>query len=189
MGYIQLLEKVKKKIPTDKYRHSVGVAEAAGKLAQRHGVCEEKARISGLIHDYARHFDAETLLQTAFRFGIVGDEIQKKAPGLLHGPVGSKLAESELNISDSDIIRAVCFHTTGHPDMTVLDKIIYIADYIEEGRDYPGVRELKNLSFQDLDRACLMGLENTIKFLINTGRLIHPITVETRNTFIEVLGV
>jgi len=108
---------------------------------------------------------------------------------LIHGPVGAKIATDLFKITDRDILSAIEYHTYGKKNMTKLEKIIYLADLIEEGRDYPGVEELRALAERDLDRAVLKALDNSIIHVIAKGGLIHPNTIEARNYIINKLNI
>ena len=112
------------------------------------------------------------------------DEITLKSPQVLHGFVGAIVAKEKFGIEDEMVLDAVKYHTLAKRDMSTLEKIIYIADYIEPGRDFPGVEELREITREDLDKGVLKGLENTILFVIKQGNLIHPLTIEARNFLI-----
>ena len=112
------------------------------------------------------------------------DEITLKSPQVLHGFVGAIVAKEKFGIEDEMVLDAVKYHTLAKKDMSTLEKIIYIADYIEPGRDFPGVEELREITREDLDKGVLKGLENTILFVIKQGNLIHPLTIEARNFLI-----
>lgn len=172
---------VRDKTTPNRFQHSLRVAEQAVKLAAVFGIDQSKAFLAGLLHDYARDLSAVELLQKAGKYGLIEIELERAAPILLHGPVGSKLLEDELNFQDTDILRAISRHTVGDPDMTLLDRILYVADMTEAGRSYPGVEELRRIAEQDLDKALLKGFDITISYVLKKGWPIHPKTVEARN--------
>lgn len=172
---------LRERLRPGRYIHSLGVSEMAGKLAQVHGVDREKAEIAGLVHDIARDLPPAQLLKLASEFGIMVSRVEESFPELLHPMVGAGLLEFELGFTDPQILQAVRFHTTGHPGMSTLDKIIYLADLIEPGRDFPGVERLRWLSVLQLDHAVLEALEQSLQYLICRGKCIHPNSVEARN--------
>lgn len=155
--------------------------QAALDLAQRFGADEEQAGLAAILHDAAKNMGAAELLSLARQDGMIVDIVQQQAPDLLHGPVAAVLARRELSVAEEAVLRAVAIHTTGAPAMSVLDKVIYLADYIEPGRDFPGVEELRRLAARDLDEAVLAAMDGTLHHVIDRGLLIHPLTVEARN--------
>lgn len=157
------------------------MAAAAVDLADRYGADREKARIAGLVHDCARDLPRNILLKRVLEFGIVLDEIEEQETGLLHGPVGAHLASCIFGITDKDVFTSVYYHTTGRARMSLLEKIVYLADYVEPGRHFPGVEELRVWAQRDLNVAILRATDSTLKYVIERGGLIHPRTVEARN--------
>jgi predicted HD superfamily hydrolase involved in NAD metabolism len=177
----QISDRVKKMISSERYFHTLGVKEMAVRLSERYGCDTEKAAVAALLHDCARDMPNKLLLQLAERFGILVDDVLKKQAVLLHGPVGAELSRKIFNINDKEILKAIAVHTTGDADMSKLDKIVYIADYIEPRRSFPGVERLRDAAFRDLDKAVLLALNNTIKYVIKKEWLLHPKTVLARN--------
>ena len=161
--------------------HSLGVSMTSYELALQYGADPAKARIAGLLHDCARELSSKTLLQLAADFGILVTDVDKANPSLLHAPVGAYVASREYSIRDEDILQAIYWHTTGKAGMTLLEKIIFIADYIEPGRHFPGVDTLRKLANHDLDQAVLTGYDLTLRHIIDQGGLIHTASVEGRN--------
>lgn len=165
-----------------RYQHSLGVAETAARLARRYGADEEKAYLAGLVHDCGKEVepeDAAGILKK--RYGITADAMSLKMPRLLHGPLGACMAQSEFDIYDPEVLDAIRYHTTGKANMSLLSKIIYIADYIEPGRDFEGVDQLRELTCRDMDAAIIQGIDFTICDLVEQGKTIHPDTVHCRN--------
>ena len=151
-------------------------------LAGRFGVDVEKARIAGLLHDCAREYRTADLPAEAARRSIAYGEVERAMPLLLHAYVGARRAEELYGVTDAEIQQAIWRHTVGGERMTKLDKIIYFADMIEPQRDYPEVEELRALSrTASLDAMVLEGLSQSIAFVLQSGRLIHPATVAARN--------
>ncbi len=174
-------ERLQEMISEERYLHSLGVADTAVRLARRWGADIEKARIAGLVHDCGKSPSRNILLKRVLEFGIVMDEIEEAEPQLLHGHVSAELALREFGIDDQEVLASIRYHTTGRVSMSLLEKIIYLADYIEPGRDFPGVDELRELAGQDLDMAVLRAMDLTLIHVIQRGLLIHPRTVAARN--------
>lgn len=176
-----VLKNLIEKIGNKRTEHSQGVMDTAVKLANIYNGDANKAKIAGLLHDCAKYKDKSYLLKRANDFGMVLDEIMQENTQLIHGPLGAEVAREEFGIKDEEILNAIRYHTTGRENMTLLDKIIYIADYIEPGRSFPGVEEARDLAFKDLDKSIRCAMDNTIIHLANTGKLIHLDTIKARN--------
>lgn len=167
-----------------RYEHSLRVVDIAAKLAKIYNADVEKVKTAALFHDCAKFQEERSLLKRISDFDIILDKVMQTNKELIHGPLGSKIAELEYGISDKEVLDAIYYHTTGRVNMTLLEKIVYIADYIEPRRNFPGVEEIRAMAFKDLDESILMAMDNTILFLIKNNNLIHPNTLEARNCFI-----
>lgn len=178
---------IKSRLSKRRFKHSIEVARVAAEMAVHFGVDEEKAYITGLLHDYAKGISGEDLMRIAQEKGLIEDKMDLEIPDLLHAPVGAWLLRLELGIDDEEMLRAVTSHTTGALEMSDLDKIIYLADMIEPGRDYSELERLKCTALRDLDRGMLLGLESTIRYCLQQGRLLHPKTIEVRNYYVRLL--
>ena len=137
IGPKEALEIIRFKLSRSRFKHSIQVANTAREMAARYGFDEERAYLTGLLHDYAKGISGQELIDLAEDYGIELDPIDREVPDLLHGPVGACLLADELDIDDQELLHAVSAHTLGCLDMNDLDKIIYLADMIEPGRDYP----------------------------------------------------
>lgn len=173
------------RLSSRRYNHSLQVAQVAREMAGHYGADPDKAYITGLLHDYAKGMPAPELLKIAVAHNLLEDEVDSLVPDLLHAPVGAFLLRSELAIDDEEVLQAVKKHTLGALRMSDLDKIIYLADMIEPGRDFPGLERLKCLAWRDLDEGMLFGLESTIKYCLDEHRILHPLTVRVRNYFLQ----
>lgn len=171
-------------IGLDRYNHSLRVVEIAIKLAKIYGEDIERTEIAALLHDCGKYLDKISLLKKANNFDIILDSVMEANMELIHAPLGSKIAEVEYGIVNKEILNAIYYHTTGRENMTLLDKIIYIADYIEPSRTFYGIDEIRRLAYVDLDKSILKALDTTIIFLINKNKLIHLNTIEARNYLI-----
>ena len=179
-----VMEKLKEWIDEKRLNHSLGVSRCAVELAGYYGADVGKAELAGMLHDCAKGLSFERSLELAKEFGIEFDMIFKMNPALLHAPLGSYLARDVFGIQDVEILEAIACHTTGKKDMTLLEKVLCLADYIEEGRNFPGVEKIRELAFVDINRALLTGLEMSIQAVLKSGMLLHPMTVGARNALL-----
>ena len=180
----EMRSKLIRMLPKRRFIHSLGVEKTAIKLARFYGADWKKAQIAGLIHDCARDLGSGELLKMVERFGIVVDEIELLEPKLLHAPVGAVLATQEFGIEDEEILNAIRLHTTGSQDMSLLDKILYVADYAEPGRSFAGAKVLRKVALEDIDEAVRLAMDQTLLYLVKRGSLIHPRTIEARNAIL-----
>jgi putative HD superfamily hydrolase of NAD metabolism len=178
-------ETIRRLLPEKRFRHSVGVSETAGKLAKKYGADHEKARLAGMLHDIVKYFSDEQLAAVIRRREDVPDDFLEFSDKLWHAPVGAVYAEEKLGISDREILDAMTYHTTGRRNMTLLDKIIFLADYIEPGRDFAGVDEVREEAGKDLNEAVYQELQRTIIHLLENRKSVYPKTFEAYNDLIN----
>jgi len=171
------IEVVKDSMSSYRWEHSLGVAETAKELARFWGADPEKAWLAGIFHDFAREFPEDQLIKIAIEHGLSVLREEKANPVVLHAPVGAFLVREKFGITDPEILSAIAKHTVGGESLTLLDKIILLADMIEAGRDWPGVEKLRYMVYQDLDQTLKEALEGTIRFLKEKGQVIHPHTL------------
>lgn len=177
--------KLKDMLLEKRYNHSLMVKETAVELAQIFGADVKKAGIAGLLHDCAKNFTKDEMFFQCDKYKIVLDDISKKQTGLIHAYLGAEVAKDLFGIEDEEIYDAIFYHTVGKPDMSLLTKIIYIADAIEPLRHYEGVERLRELAHIDLDKALIYQIDMTIKSVLKKGSLLHPNTVDTRNYYLS----
>lgn len=171
---------MEKNLDAKRYEHTLGVAYTAAALAMCYGEDAKNAELAGLLHDCAKCMDNTKKINLCKKHNISINEIELKNPFLLHAKVGSFLAMQKYGIRDKDIINAILNHTTGRPGMTVLEKIVYIADYIEPNRKQaPNLSEIRRLAFCDLDAALVRILEDTLRYLNSVEGEIDPMTQKT----------
>ena len=180
----RILEQLTKELSPKRLAHSQGVSETAASLAARYGADISKARLAGLLHDCARGMPSNILLQVAGASGIVVNDVEQREPMLLHAPVGAVIARRDYGVDDPEVLAAIRWHTTGGPAMALLDEIIFLADYIEPTRSFPGVDRLRALAGENLHAALLAAYDQTIRHLLAEQWLIHPATVEGRNALL-----
>lgn len=184
MNDTQILEKLHDMLDEKRYIHSLGVAQAAAKLAKRYGVDLGQAYTAGLVHDAAKNLSFEQSVEVCGRLRVPLDEIELSNPALIHAGLGAEYITEQFGIMDMQIKNAVRYHTTGRAGMSMLERIIYLADMIEPNRSFDGVEELRELAEKDIDGACIAACELTIRYTMAKGKLIHPNTVFARNDLI-----
>ena len=181
----QMTEKLRNNVEKRRFEHSVSVMEEAVRLAKHYGADVEKARIAGLLHDCAKNFPKEKLYALCDEYNVKLDDISKQEVKLLHGFVGANILKSEYGVDDEEIFDAVYYHTIGKPDMSLLTKIIFIADCIEPTRESNWADQVRDVVYDDIDKALIVQLDNTIKCVLAKGTMLHTNTVNTRNFYIE----
>ena len=164
--------------------HVLGTEQEAVRLVRRYGGDETQARIAALLHDCTKKLDMAQQLALCEKYGIMLDELEQKALKLLHSKTGAAIARDVFGVEDA-VYDAILYHTTGKPDMTRLEKIIYLADYIEPTRDFPGVDELRKTVYEDLDKGLLMGLTMTIQEMEEMGNPVHHLTRDARDYLLK----
>ena len=164
-----------------RFNHTLGVSYTAACLAMRYGENMENARMAGLLHDCAKSYSDDKQLKLCEKYHISITEVEQRNPFLLHGKLGCYLAAEKYGIENKDILNAIENHTTGRPEMSLLEKIVFVSDYIEPNRkDAPNLQSLRELAFIDLEEALYNILEQTLKYLEKNGRDIDP---KTRITY------
>ena len=184
-NYEEMLKELKKQINESRYNHVLRVRDKAIYLAKIYNAPIEQVETAALLHDIAKNFDND------YAYNLIEDKYKHifengfKINQILHGFAGASFVKKRFNITDELILNAIRYHTIGRIQMTIIDKIVYIADAIEDGRDYPGVDEIRNLAKTSLEKAILLELDIKIKHLIDKESLIHPNTIELRNSLIK----
>ena len=181
---LELIHELEKELKYARFIHTMGVAFTATSLAARYDYDIDRAETAGLLHDCAKYLPIERMNAVCNKAGLTVSEMEKNSVSLLHSKAGSVLARTKYGVTDPEILDAIRYHTTGRHGMTLLDKIIFIADYSEPGRDAaPNLPEIRELAFQDLD-ACLMKiLEDTLRYLEKSGKEIDLMTRKTYNYY------
>lgn len=179
MDYKKLL---REKLDDYRFLHSLNVAESAAELARLYTFDEEKAYFAGLLHDVMKNASGEEQLQIMEKGGIILSRTEENNPKLWHAMAGEAFLRLELDITDGEILSAVRYHTTGRAGMGLLEKIVYIADYISAERAYPDVDVMRQLALkQSLDEAALYALKYSFRSLSKKEKLIHTDSVEYYN--------
>lgn len=187
---IKLISKqIKKEMTKSRYSHTLGVAYTASCLAMRFCADSNTAYLAGLLHDCAKCIADEEQIQKCELYKIPISEVEKKSPYLLHAKLGTYYAEHKYNISIKEILNAITYHTTARPDMTLLEKIIFVADYIEPGRNKAkNLNAIRTLCFQNIDEGVYIILKDTIEYLNNTGCTIDEKSIDAYNYYKKLLN-
>jgi predicted HD superfamily hydrolase involved in NAD metabolism len=178
------LEIVKKQLTEHRYKHTVGVLETSLTLAGQYGADASKAETAAIFHDYAKFRSKDEMRQIVKNEDFPQD-LLLYGNEVLHAPVGAFLVKKECGIQDEEILNAIYYHTTGNGNMTVLEKVIFLADYIEPNRQFPGIEDVREAAQKNLNKACLMAVRNTIHFLMKQNQKIYPLTLETYNGLMD----
>lgn len=183
----QALQKVRDQLTEHRYQHTIGVMETAIVLAERFGADPRKAELAAIFHDYAKFRPKEEMRQIIVEQNMPAELLEYNSE-LWHAPVGAYLAEIEAGVTDQEVLDAIRYHTSGRIGMTLLDKIIYLADYIEPGRHFPGVEEVREMAREDLDIALIQSMKNTIQFLMKKNQPVFPDTFNAYNSIVQNSG-
>lgn len=189
MDRLEMIDKLKAKLPKKRFEHSIGVQYTAGTMAFMYDVDVEKAMVAGLLHDCAKYVPNDKKIRKCERRGIPITECEYRNPDLLHAKLSAEYAKEKYGVIDDEILSAIACHTTGKPGMTTLEKIIYIADFIEPNRDMlPEMELIRKEAYSDLDACLLHILRNSMNHLCKKGAVVDPITQETYVYYDELIS-
>ncbi len=184
--FSDIQEQLKETLGEKRFEHTQGVMYTAASLAMRYGIPMQQAQLAGLLHDCAKAIPDEEKLELCKKYGIIVSEVEKENPSLLHAKLGAYLAREKFGVADEEILHAIYVHTTGEPGMNTLDKIIFIADYIEPNRDsQPNLEYVRKVAFWDLNQAMEGILYDTLKYLEQSEKKIDPMTQKTYEYYAE----
>lgn len=187
MNKTKALEMIEQQLPKGRYEHSLRVAETAIDLAARYHAPKEKVELAALLHDYAKNHAIDELKHWIENSDLPKDLLDYHSE-LWHGPVGALILERDYGITDTDILSAIDCHTTGKVHMSKIDKIIFVADYIEPGRDFPGLNEVRDAAVSNLDQAAWLVSRNTIQYLMDKRSTIYPDSFYAYNDLTQKLN-
>lgn len=182
----KMIESVQAQMPEQRWQHTQGVMDTAIRLANKYGADPLKAELAAILHDVAKYWPTARL-EEIIRKQHMPPELLLHDKQLWHAPVGAYVAQHEYGIEDEEILDAIRYHTSGRVHMTLLDKIVCLADYIEPGRDFPGVDRIRELAERDVNTALVAGFDSTVSFLLAKRRRVFPLTILARNSLIEEL--
>ena len=182
--YEKYVAVLKEHLSPYRLHHSLEVAKSAKYLAEKYGGDTEKCYLAGLLHDVLKEADRDEIFSLAEKYGIKMTVLEKNTKKLWHAMLGSAYIQNELGIDDEDVLTSVRYHTTGRADMTLNEKILFIADFISSDRSYDGVESMREKAEISLECAMLEGLSFTITELVEGSKAVHPDTVDAYNDII-----
>ena len=188
-NFNELKEIVKSKMSLKRFTHTLGVVEMSEKLAKIYNADIEKCKVAALLHDICKEMDMEyikNICKNNFMNELSEEDLENNE--ILHGFAGSYYVKTELGINDKEILNAIKYHTVGAKNMTLVEKIVYIADAIEYERNYPSVVEIREETFKNLDKGILMEIEHKEKYLESIGKKSHPNTYKFKKEILKELN-
>ena len=188
-NFNELKEIVKSKMSLKRFTHTLGVVEMSEKLAKIYNADIEKCKVAALLHDICKEMDMEyikNICKNNFMNELSEEDLENNE--ILHGFAGAYYVKTELGINDKEILNAIKYHTVGAKNMTLVEKIVYIADAIEYGRNYPSVVEIREETFKNLDKGILMEIEHKEKYLESIGKKSHPNTYKFKKEIFKELN-
>ena len=179
-AFIDIRKQLEKKLKKDRFEHTIGVMYTAASLAMRYHEDIDDAMMAGLLHDCGKYGSVQEQVERCQKHGILLTQSELEMPALVHAKLGAYFAEKEYGVIDKGVLSAITWHTTGRPKMTMLEKIIYIADYIEPNRKIiPGLQKIRETVFVDIDHAICLCAGNTVNYLRKNGKPVDPMSIET----------
>ena len=183
----EIREQLRSKLHPMRYEHTLSVSFTCMALAMRYGCDLERAEMAGLLHDCAKRYDDAVIIKKCEKKGVELTESERMAPSVIHAKLGAYLAEHKYGITDPEILNAIACHTTGKPGMGMLDKILYVADYIEPRRERaPHLPEMRKLAFEDLDEALFQIMEEILTYLSQSDTYIDEMTRDAYEYYREL---
>ncbi|MEE1039226.1 MAG: bis(5'-nucleosyl)-tetraphosphatase (symmetrical) YqeK [Lachnospiraceae bacterium] len=184
---VELIKTLEQELSYKRFIHTLSVAGTASSLAMCYGADLEKAETAGLLHDCAKCMDVRKMQKVCEKAGLTVSSFEADSGSLLHSKAGSVLAAEKYGITDPDMINAIRYHTTGRPGMSLLEKIIFVADYIEPGRfTAKNLPLIRRLAFSDIDGALMKILYDTLVYLNSTGLVVDPMTQKTYDYYKQI---
>ncbi len=184
----QFTEIIRTRLSDYRFRHSLCVAQEARRLAQRYGADPDRAYTAGILHDIMKDTPGETQREILTRYGAVLDKVEQKSPTLWHARSGEVFLRNVLGITDEELLRSIRYHTTGREGMSLLEQVLFVADFTSADRDYPDVDVMRRKADKSLEEAMLYGVEYTIRDLTEKHRAVHPDTVALYNDLVLSIG-
>ncbi|GGG09364.1 hypothetical protein GCM10010912_62350 [Paenibacillus albidus] len=182
----QLIEAVSAQMPDKRWKHTLGVMESSITLAERYGADPVRAETAAILHDVAKYWPVDRMREVIEQNGL-SLELLKHDKQLWHAEVGAFVAERDYGITDAEVLDAIRFHTSGREGMGLLEKVVCLADYIEPGRDFPGVEHIRQKALNSLEEGLIAGFDSTISLLLAKRRIVFPLTVLARNDLVRIL--
>ena len=185
---VEIEKYIKSKLTPERYTHVLSVRELALDLAKKYGADLRKVNLAALLHDCAKWMRTSEQYEAAASREIQLDEVERHNPSLLHALIGVEFAVSKFGVDNPEILNAIRIHTTGSGKMTLVDKILYVADFAEPKRDHAEAHSVRELAYQDLNKAVFEVSRYKIEHLLAKGVLIHPHTIDAYNSALQEIG-
>ena len=185
---VEIEKYIKSKLPPKRYAHVLSVRELALDLAEKHGADLRKVNLAALLHDCAKWMKNSEQYEAAASHGIQLDEVERHNPSLLHALIGVEFAVARFDVNNPEILNAIRIHTTGSGKMTLIDKILYVADFAEPKRDHLEAHAVRALAYQNLNKAVFEVSRYKIEHLLAKGVLIHPYTIDAYNSALQEIS-
>ena len=185
---VEIEKYIKSKLTPERYTHVLSVRDLALDLAKRYGADLRKVNLAVLLHDCAKWMRTSEQYEAAASHEIQLDEVERHNPSLLHALIGVEFAVSQFGVDNPEILNAIRIHTTGSGKMTLIDKILYVADFAEPKRDHPEAHSVRELAYQDLNKAVFEVSRYKIEHLLAKGVLIHPYTIDAYNSALREIS-
>lgn len=185
-GREELIKSVSEQMPAMRWQHTQGVMESAVKLAGLYGADPVKAERAAILHDVAKYWPVKQM-ELVIRENDLSKDLLFYDKSLWHAEVGAFVAKRDYGVEDPEVLDAIKYHTSGRIGMTLMDKVVCLADYIEPGRDFPGVNNIRELAHHSLEEGLIAGFDSTISLLVSRRQIIYPLTVFARNDLIKQL--
>lgn len=182
----ELIQAVSSQMPAKRWEHTQGVMATSVQLANKYGADPIQAELAAILHDVAKYWPVKQL-EAEIRENDLSKELLLYSPQLWHSEVGYLVAKRDYGVTDIEVLDAIRYHTFGRVGMTLMDKIVCLADYIEPGRDFPSVNDIRELADKSLEEALVAGFDSTMSFLISRRQIIYPLMVLARNDLIKQL--
>lgn len=180
-----LIRAVSEQMPEKRWQHTLGVMETSVELAEKYGADPAKAELAAILHDVAKYWPVKQMEAVIREHAELNQELLHHDKQLWHSEVGYCVALRDYGVDDPEVRSAIRWHTSGRVGMSLLDKVVCLADYIEPGRDFPGVNNIRQLAQHSLNEALVAGFDSTISFLLQQQKIIFPLTVLSRNDLIQ----
>lgn len=178
------IEIIKSRLDPYRFHHSLCVADCAKKLAAKYGCNEDKAYTAGILHDIMKNAPPDEQLEFLEKQNVELSPVEKSNSKLYHAISGAYYIKNIIKIDDEDIFNAVRYHTTGRANMSLLEKVIFIADFVSDDRDYNGIEEIRQAAWESLEKAMMIGLDFTIKEIVGRRQTLHPDSINLYNELI-----
>ncbi|MDP4098106.1 bis(5'-nucleosyl)-tetraphosphatase (symmetrical) YqeK [Paenibacillus sp. P96] len=185
----KLIEIVSGQMPEKRWQHTLGVMHTATQLAEKYGADPVKADLAAILHDVAKYWPVQEMKDVIEESGESNKELLQHDKQLWHAEVGFIVARRDYAVEDSEVLNAIRWHTSGRENMSLLDKVVCLADYMEPGRDFPGVNNIRELAQHSLEEALVAGFDSTISLLLTQRKIIYPLTVLSRNNLVQQLKI